>query len=223
MYLTLGYRFSGGCKTYQIDPKHPLFKDCIPHTEKEIEEISENGTDEELVLALRSCLRYNVARIVGRWQMEAHVDDLINEGMLALVEWAPNRHNSKSDRSTMKRATSHLINALENYLNRNVALSSAGKTKQKELIAAGEDPIYLEATQSDYSQCDVEERDPDIYKRDVMDVLEAMETDEIDEYILCQSSWGRTHRELAEEIGVDETTISRRRKRLHQQFLKLSE
>jgi hypothetical protein len=221
MYLALGWL--GDCpRTVQIDKDHPLLKDCKQYTEEEIEAIMD---DEELTLALRSCLRYNVARIAGKWESTIpFIEDMISEGMLAIVEYVARRHDTNSEYSVMKQATSAIINALEVYLNNNQSLASPGVTKQKELIKDGGDPIFLTAVTNDYISCDTAERDPDTYKRDMMEALEALDPmDELDVAILRKSSWGKNSAELARELEVGERLIRRRRDRLYQQFLELTE
>jgi len=223
MYLALGW-IGESPKTVQIDQDHPLLKNCVSFTEDEIEEISKNGTDDELILALRSCLRYNVARIAGKWEATIpYIDDMISVGMLAIVQYVARRHTSTSEYSTMKQATSAIINALEEFLNSNQSLSAPSTRDQKRRLARGEDPLYLQAITNDYSDVMLEERDPDTYKRDVMEALELLNTDELDEAILRQSSWSKTHTELAKALGVSKSTILRRRERLYHQFLKLTE
>jgi hypothetical protein len=143
--------------------------------------------------------------------------------MLALVQFAPKRWDTESTHSIMKRATSAIINAIEIYINDNQSLAAASKAEQKRRIARGEAPAYLSAVMNDYSMCDMEERDPDTYKRDVMEALEALPVrDEIDEAILRKSSWSKSHTELADDLGLDETTILRRRRRLYNEFLELT-
>jgi hypothetical protein len=223
MFLTLGW-LGEIDRTVQIDPEHPLFKDCKQYSEDEIEELAKTCSDDELVMALRSCLRYNVARIAGKWEAATpFIEDMLSGGMLALVEFAPKRFNTASKHSVMKRATSAIINAIEELLNKTQALAAPSVRTQKNRIKNGKDPEYLQAVGIDYSMCDREERDPDTYKRDVMEALEALPVqDEIDEAILRKSSWSKTHEELASELGVDPTTISRRRSRLYNEFLELT-
>jgi hypothetical protein len=223
MYLALGWL--GDCdRTVQIDSEHPLFKGCTAYTEDEIEYISTDGTDEQLILALRSCLRYNVARICGKWESTIpFMDDMINEGMLAIVEWVPKRHDSESEHSVMKRATSAIVNAIEEYINANQSLAAPCAREQKRRIARGEEPTYVRATLNDYTMADREERDPDTYKRDVMEALEAMTPkDEIDVAILRQTNWSKSNTQLAEELGVPVRTLSYRRHRLYKEFLEIT-
>ena len=223
MYLALGW--VGDCeRTVQIDPEHPLFLGCVSYSEEEIEHIAANYSDEDLIMALRSCLRYNVARIAGKWESTIpFIDDMINEGMLAIVEWVPKRNDSVSEHSIIKQATSVVINAIELYINDNQSLAAPSRTEQKRLIAKGENPIYLQAVTNEYTMCDREERDPDTYKRDMMEALEALEArDEIDEAILAQSAWSKNSSELARELGVGERLIRRRRDRLYKEFLELT-
>jgi len=220
MYLALGW-LGDSTKTIQIDPKHPLFLDCKQYTEEEIEEITD---DQELILALRSCLRYNVSRVAGKWESTIpFIDDMINEGMLAIVEWVPRRHETESEHSVMRRATSAIINAIEIYINANQALAAPSRTTQRRRIEKGDDPIYLAAITNEYTHCEMEDTDPDTYKRDVMEALEAIEArDELDAFILCQDSWGWTANEIAQEFGVTRQTVQQRRANLYQQFLDLT-
>lgn len=223
MYLTLGW--IGDCdRTVQIDKDHLLFEDCVRYTEEEIEEISKTGTDEELILALRSCLRYNVARIAGKWESTIpFIDDMVNEGMLALVEWVPKRHDTDSKHSVMKRATSTIVNSIELFLNSNQSLAAASRTEQRRRISKGEPPIYLQSVTNDMTLCDKEEKDPDTYKRDVMEALDALVLeDEIDKAIVRKENWSRTNTEMAKELGVPIRTVSYRRARLYNQYLELT-
>jgi hypothetical protein len=223
MYLALGW-LGDSTKTVQIDPEHPLFKGCTQYTEDEIEYISAWQTDEQLILALRSVLRYNVARIAGKWESTIpFIDDMINEGMLAIVEWVPKRSDTESDKSVMKRATSVIINAIEVYLNDNQAIAAPSVREQKRRIARGEEALYLEAVTNEYTFCDLEEKDPDTYKRDVMEALEALTLeDEIDAAIIAKENWSKSHSELAEELGTYKMLILRRRRRLYNEFLELT-
>lgn len=224
MYLTLGWLGESVRTVWLPAEDHPLFEGCQQYTEEEIEEISNTGTNEELMLALRSVLRYNVARIAGKWEStRPFIDDMISEGMAAIVEFVPKRHYTDSEYSVMRQATSYIVNALEVYLNNNQSLSSASKSTQKRRIADGEDPIYLSAVTNDYRMCDLEDPDPDIYKRDIMESLAAIEPrDELDEYILCKDNWGRTAVEIAAKFGVAKSTVLYRRETLYQQFLEIT-
>lgn len=224
MYLALGWLGDKVRTVWLPAEEHPLFEDCISYSEEEIEKISNEGTDEELILALRSVLRYNVARIAGKWEStRPFIDDMISEGIAAIVEFVPKRHNTNSEYSVMRQATSYIINALEEFLNANQALSAPSSRTQKRKIAEGEGPVYLSAVSNDYQHFELEDPDPDTYKRDVMEAISAIEPrDEIDAYILCKDNWGSTAREIAKHFGISRQAVQRRRSNLYQQFLRLT-
>jgi len=209
--LVLGWYGDGYA---QID--HPLFNGCKSYSDDEIEALV--GTP-DLVVAMRSCVRYNVARIVGKWpSTEPHVDDMLSVAMLAVAKLATTYQPGKQ--TFMKTATSRIVNAIEVYLNKNQAIAAPSLTTQKKRLANGEPPWYL--TVEDI-EAEVEEQDPDTYKRDVLDALSQIPCrDEVDTYLLSQESWGLTSAEIAKKYGVTRQAIHQRRSRLYQSYLQVT-
>lgn len=228
-------------KHYHTDVKrfeHPLLDGAERYTAKQLDEMAQRvidgGSPEELILALRKCLSLLVGRYLANWpESEPYVDEMVSEGFVEITRLCQkipldifNRHG------ILVIATSRAQRAIEDMLNRSRPLSSPSRYTQMELIRKGEDPIYLQSArqleeveaEDDYVE-DIHPADEgDEFVRDILDAFSQIQPlDDIDVAIMDPANWGRELKEVAEEIGTTKWTVMRRKQRLYQRYLELTE
>lgn len=202
--------------------KHSMFSDCEKYTPEQLDELivkirSGEKTRQDLVLALRSVLRYTLGRYLAHYRryVEYHMDDMVCEGFLAITKFVEKLDLSKKH-DILKIAMVRIKKAVETYLNDNrEALTPSLRTQQKS-------PQY-KSTKGEITEGVEPVDEDDIFKRDVLEALEALEPrDRIDAYLLNPLYWGKREQELADLLGVDQATINRRKKSLYRQYLKVT-
>jgi hypothetical protein len=211
------------------------------YTEDELNKLAEHvlsgGDPDELVIALRSRLSALVGMYVANWpDCLPFVDDMVSEGFLALTKLC----NNIPEELFAKKSFSHIAISraecqIERMLNAARSLSAPSAFTQLNRIKNGDAPIYLMAAKQlsndndvedwvDYPETDHPEELGDENARDIFDVVCKIETeDEVDEYLLDDTNWGKTNVQLAEELGVTPPAVRYRREKLYKKFLELTE
>ena len=210
---------------------HPLLDDCKPHTVEDVEKIANSVMaarthPDELIMSLFSCLRYTVGQYLHNWPVSRpHLDDIVSVGLMILTKFVYEDlcEETLNGRKVMHVITQRFTEAINTYLNDNQAITAPSIRTQKRRIRNNKKPIYRKAATNNYSKVVSEDPDSDMYKRDVMDALEAIEArDKIDAFILCSDNWGRTAVDIADELGVPSKRIQRKREFLYNEFLNLT-
>jgi hypothetical protein len=215
---------------------HPLLNDAKVYSEKEIELLGAVVLQDpleapRLILALRSCLRHMVGRYLANWlESRPYEEDMVAEGLLEITAFVDALSlDLLAGRAILKVASQRIQDKIEIMLNAR-HLAAPSKMQQFNRLRAGDDPLYLKAEL--YIACDDmldgevmhPEETGDEWKRDFIEALDQLKAaDEIDEAILDKYNWGRTEQEIADELGVNRLLIHRRKKRLYQQFLEITE
>lgn len=208
--------------------KHPVFIGCKKVEEEELnrmaEEVIAGGSSDDLVLALR----WYVGALVGRYiwnfpQTKKYKDDMVSEALEQIVNLCVKIPEKLfREKGILKLANSRAQRAIEDSLNSMLSLSAPSRWKQWEIMNKGETPIFLTSSTSEYFEDIHPEDGGDELKRDILDAFIKIEPeDEIDEALMDEHNWGRNATELAEELGVDDNTIYRRRERLYKKYLEL--
>jgi len=224
-----------------MNVEHPLLDDAEAHTEEELHAMAVLAADWQekdtsdpldsalraaarvnLILALRSCLRNNVGRYMYYWKdARRFKDEMISEGLLALTLLMNDlTHDFLSDRNILTIASRRIQYSIEEFLNNNLAASSPGMSKQRSLLREGNEPLYHVGNDiADVPESFQPAEVGDEWKRDALQILNGLAEDSIDEAILDRYNWGRTHQELAEELGVSISTINRHKAKLLERYL----
>jgi len=208
---------------------HPVLKGAPSFTEADLEPltaavIEDPSRGDELVMALRFCVSRWVGRYLFYWsETYKYQDEMVSEGLCEISRLVSElSFDLLAGRGILKVASQRIKHAIEKLLNEIRFTAARGFTQQRKGCAQGEDPVYL------YTECEVSEfnepaDEDDIYKRDIIDAMGAIEAkDEIDAYLLCPDYWGKTEKEMAELLDVSQPTIHYRKKRLYNEFLKLT-
>lgn len=228
-------------KHYHKDVKrfdHPLLNDSEKHSQEELDEMARsviNGDDpEKLILALRKCLSLLVGRYLANWpESEAYIEEMVSEGMSEIVRVCHSIPLDKfNEHGILVIATSRAQRGIEDMLNKARSLASPGRSTQMTRIGRGEDPIYLQSarqleeieTEDDYVE-DIHPSDEgDENVRDVLNAFSKLQpSDDVDVAIMEIKNWGKPAAEIAKDLNVSKRTVARRRQKLYQQYLKLTE
>jgi hypothetical protein len=216
---------------------HPLLDDVTKSYDSDkldtlAWEVVEGGDPEELVMALRSCLKLLVGRFLGNWpESTPYVDDMVSEGLSEIV-WLCNDipEDLLAEKSIFKIADSRAQRGIEQMLNSLRALSSASPRTQMTRFNRRENPLYvqsisttlLHSSEDEMAHHPIEDGDEKI--RDILEVVGMLRpADEIDEKILDPLYWDMPDAELAGIVGRCKQAIRKRKLRLYTQFLKFTE
>jgi hypothetical protein len=216
---------------------HPLLDDVIKSYDSDklddlAWQVVKGDDPEELVLALRSCLKLLVGRFLGNWPESApYVDDMVSEGFTEIVRLCNNiPEDLLIEKSMFKIVVYRAQQGIERMLNKIRSLATASHTTQWKRIAQGNEPIYIQGVsdsllstpEDDMAHHPIEFGDENI--RDVLEGIGMLKpNDEIDEKILNPPCWGVSDAELAAETGISRQAIQKRKLRLYNQFLKITE
>jgi hypothetical protein len=217
--------------------KHPLLDDVTESYDCEkLDTLAWKvvvGEDpEELVMALRSCLKLLVGRFLANWpESRPYVDDMVSEGLSEIVRLCNDiPQDLLAKKSIFKIADSRAQYGIEKMLNSLRALAAASARTQTWKIGRDEDPLYVQgvsatllATSEDETAYHPSE-DGDEKLRDILEVIEMLKpADEIDERILNPLYWNMSDSELSGRVGLSPQAIRKRKLCLYTQFLKLTE
>ena len=216
---------------------HPLLDDVTQSYDSDklddlAWQVLEGEDPEELVLALRSCLKLLVGRFLGNWpESIPYVDDMVSEGLTEIVRLCNDIPEDLLAEKGIFVATVYRAQyGIEKMLNSSRSLSSASPRTQLKRIAQGGEPIcvqgvsdsLLSTPEDETAHHPVEFGDEKI--RDVLEVIRMLRPgDEIDEKILDPLYWDMSDAELAARVGFSPQAIRKRKLRLYNQFLKITE
>jgi len=217
---------------------HPLLDDVLKSYDRgkldtlAWQVVDDGANPEELVMALRSCLKLLVGRFIGNWpESNSYVDDMVSEGLSEIVRLCNDiPEDLLAKKSIFKIADSRAQYGIEKMLNSSRSLASASPRTQTKRIGRNEDPLYVQSvsdtllsTPEDESAFHpIENGDEKI--RDILEVIKMLEpADEIDEKILDPLYWNMSDAELADKVGRSRQAIRKRKLRLYNQFLKITE
>lgn len=212
--------------------KHPLLDGCRTVSEDDLNteaaKVLEGKSPDDLIMLLRGCVSMLVGRFLANWPVTApYLEEMVSEGISEIVRLCHKIPLDKfHERGILKLATSRAQNGIEDMLNSIRSVTSPGKTTQKTRMQNGDEPLYFTSEKfiDTSSEQDNPPTDGDERIRDILDAFCKIEPeDAIDEYIMDEYNWGRTNEELAEETGVGKSTIHRRRQRLYQKYLEITE
>jgi|GEM_PF-2755303 len=217
--------------------EHPMLDDVVESYDSDkldalAWKVVDGADPEELVLALRSCLKLLVGRFLGNWpESEPYVDDMVSEGFAEIVRLCNDiPEDLLAEKSIFKIADSRAQYGIEKMLNSLRPLAAASARTQTKRIGRNEDPIYVQGVsdtllttpEDETAFHPVESGDEKI--RDVLEVIGMMRpADEIDKKILNPLYWNMSDSELANEVGVSRQAIRKRKYRLYNQYLKITE
>ncbi len=216
---------------------HPLLDDVIKSYNRGklntlAWQVVEGEDPEELVMALRSCLKLLVGRFLGNWPESApYVDDMVSEGLSEIVRLCNDiPEDLLAKKSIFKIADSRAQYGIEKMLNNSRSLSSASPRTQMTRIGRGEDPLYVQSVSDTLLSTPEDEtafhpvEDGDEKIREILEVIRMLKpADEIDEKILDPLYWDMSDAELAMKSGISPQAIRKRKLRLHNQFLRITE
>jgi hypothetical protein len=225
------------CHTKVQNFDHPLLDDVTKSYDRgKLDDLAwqvvEGGRPEELVLALRSCLKLLVGRFLSNWPESApYVDDMVSEGLTEIVRICNNiPEDLLATKSIFRIADNRAQGRIESMLNSLRSLSAAGPRPQWERIKRGGEPICVQGVSDSLMSTPEDETAyhpvefGDEKVRDVLEVIDILKpSDEIDEKILDPLYWDMSDAELAAEVGLSPQAIRKRKLRLYNQFLKLTE
>jgi len=203
--------------------KHDLLNDAVPFTEDELRDLLEKEQRQELMMALRSCLRHVCGRFLAHYpDCEPFMNDMVSEGMLAIVELSSNiTLDLLANRTILDVAFTRIRDAIERYLNKAQG-AFASLTQQQTLLSETGEPHYPVNTGGYAEESEPVDED-DVFKRDVYDALESIEAkDRIDATILCPVYWDVNDQNLADLLGVSRGLICQRKKALFREFVRLT-
>lgn len=190
------------------------------YSEEDLKEIAKSEGKEQLALALHSCVRNLVGRYLCQWpQTKRFEDEMVSEGFLAISEVLSKFSlDSLIEYGILKLVSRYIREKVQVYLNNNRGLTAPSYTQQKNIKRGGGEPIYVESTNNTTYSEPFEQGD--VWKRDFLDTIKQLEVkDQLDAILLDESSWGKSHKELAKELGVSSCTIYRRRQRLYKRWV----
>lgn len=200
--------------------KHPALDGCKKYTSQQIDDLALKGDKDALFLSLRSSLRYLVGRYLAHYRryVERYVEDMISEGFAVIAKFVNDLDNQPKD-GILDIVHRRIQEAIEVYLNRQQALGPNLRNQRKKTK-----PLYITVTaNADIAEAYELRDEGDVYKRDVMEALEALEPkDRIDAYLLNPIYWGKKEKDMAKLLGVDQATINRRKKSLYRQYLEVT-
>ena len=216
---------------------HPLLDDVTKSYDSDkldelAWEVVEGGDPEELVMALRSCLKLLVGRFLGNWpESEPYVDDMVSEGFSEIVRLCNDiPEDMLTKKSIFKIADSRAQYGIEKMLNSLRPLAAASPRTQTTRIGEGEGPLYVQSVSDTLLSTPEDEtafhpvEDGDEKIRDVLEVIDMLEpADEIDGKILDPLYWNMSDAELSDKVGLSPQAIRKRKLRLYTQFLKFTE
>lgn len=204
---------------------HHLLENLDAPSEDELQtmamQVANGAAMDELCMSLRLCLKNNVGQYMRYWpQTRPLADDMVSVGFLALVKLMHDlTPELLKDRSIFLIANRRIQDAIEQFLNKNIAITSPGLTRQKEVVKDGGEPIYHFATSDEFEH---PHDAGDEWMRDYIDAFRQIKhSDDIDRALLNPLNWGRPLQELADELSVSVTTIHRRREKLHKQCMEM--
>ena len=216
---------------------HPLLDDVTKSYDSDklddlAWQVVDGGDPEELVLALRSCLKLLVGRFLSNWpESVPYVDDMVSEGLSEIVRLCNDiPEDLLAEKSIYKITVSRAQFGIEKMLNKSRSLASASGPIQWARIAQGEEPIFIQGVsdsilsspEDETAQHPIEFGDENI--RDVLEVIDTLTpADEIDEKILDPLCWGVPNSELVDIVGISRQAIRQRKIRLYNQYLKNTE
>lgn len=207
----------GQNKSFKVD--HPLFDGVKKHTKEEVQAIAfkaAKSDKDKLFEALKSCAASVIGRYLCHWPRTRRFEhEMVSEAFLVISEILSEiTFDFVENHDILKVVGRRIVNRIDEYLNRNIGIVSTSVQNQRD-----------NPTTFNYIEIDnlAEFNHPldagDTWKRDYLDVLRSIESkDYIDDYILQKTNWGRSHNEIAKEIGVDARLIYRRRRKLYQKF-----
>jgi hypothetical protein len=193
---------------------------------EEAEKVLAGKGPDDLIMSLRGCVSMLVGRYLANWPTTSRfVDEMASEGIAEIVRLCHNIPVDKfRERGILKLATSRAQTGIEDMLNSIRSISSPSNWTQKKLLRTGKDPIYLTTEATEYNEESHPMDNGDEQVRDIIDAFcKLVPEDRVDAYIMDEYNWGRTNEELAAEIGVGKSTIHRRRQRLYQRYLEITE
>jgi hypothetical protein len=206
--------------------QHPLLDGVVTYTDYELDKLVDESKDDPdfrsiMLDALRGCLKNTVGRYLYHWPItRSFTDDMVSEGFTALCEIPLDK---LSKHGILEVAARRIQDKINLFLNKNQSLASPCLRKQKYLQKDGEDPIYMSQSMDYYCEAVQPLESGDEWKRDMLDTVNKIKLrDQIDTAIMSPLNWGRKHQELADELNIDVSTVSRRKKRLYKQFLQLT-
>jgi DNA-directed RNA polymerase specialized sigma subunit len=201
---------------------HPLLKDCKSYSLEELEEMVarkvNGGPPDELVMALRSIVRYLVGRYCWHWpSTRPYIDDMVSEGMLAIVKLVRELGKQPLKRDIMYMASLRARKSIERMLNAVQSNAAPSFTTQETLIREGKKPVYLATAR------DVEDDDKFVDKQEnLFDILESIAALRLDCQLATQvmdpDNWHMNDVELADKLGVDRLRVFRCRTKLLEQY-----
>ena len=216
---------------------HPLLDDVTKSYDRgKLDDLAwrvvEGEDPEELVLALRSCLKLLVGRFLGNWPESAsYVEDMVSEGFSEIVRLCSDIPEDLLAMKSIFRITDNRVQyGIEKMLNSSRSLASASPRTQLKRIKRGRDPIcvqgvsdsLLSTPEDDAAYHPVEFGDENI--RDLLEGIDLLKpSDEIDEKILDPLYWDMSDAELAALVNLSPQAIRKRKLRLYKQFLKITE
>ncbi len=195
-------------------------------------EVIEGSDPEELVMALRSCLKLLVGRFLGNWpESEPYVDDMVSEGLSEIVRLCNDiPEDLLAEKSIFKIADSRAQRGIEKMLNRSRGLTSASTRTQMYRMSRDEAPLYIQSVSDTLLSTPEDEAahhpidDGDEKIRDMLEVIGMLKpADEIDEKILDPLYWDMSDAELADKVGISKQAIRKRKLRFYNQFVSLTE
>ncbi|RLB67982.1 MAG: hypothetical protein DRH04_07310 [Deltaproteobacteria bacterium] len=210
--------------------RHPVFAGVEPQTEEELQEVYERidqpGAREELLLKLMSLVRYTTGLYLAKWGcLENEEDDIISVGLLAMTEFA----NSVNDevlggRPLLLVAGQRMKDAVDRYVNANKTIVAPSLSTQVRHANTSILKRHLNDVRDvgEVADTDLPFDAGDEDKRDLLDALDSIAKDEIDRAIIERANWGRSNKEIAEDLGVNRATIYRRRSQLYDRYLNLT-
>ena len=216
---------------------HPLLDDVTKSYDRgKLDDLAwqvvEGGDPEELVLALRSCLKLLVGRFLGNWpESTPYVDDMVSEGLSEIVRLCNDIPKGLLTEKGIFVATVYRTQiGIEKMLNKLRSLAAASHQTQWKRIAQGREPAYIQGVsesvlstlEDETAHHPVESGDENV--RDVLEGVGLLEpADDIDEKILDPLYWGMSDTGLAAIAGISKQAIRKRKMRLYNQFLKITE
>lgn len=216
---------------------HPLLDDVTKSYDSDklddlAWQVVEGGDPEELVMALRSCLKLLVGRFLGNWPESApYVDDMVSEGLCEIVRLCNDiPEDLLATKSIIRIVGNRAQFGIEKMLNKAQSLATVSHPTQWKRIAQGKEPFFIQGVsdsllstpEDETAHHPVEFGDENI--RDVLEVISMLKpVDEIDKKILDPLYWGMPDSELSDEVGISRQAIRKRKLRLYSQYLKITE
>jgi len=209
---------------------HPLLDGCGSLDADALDQMAEHvlvgDSPDDLILALRGCVSLLVGRYIANWpDTRPYIDDMVSEGMSEISRLCSEIPlDLFRERGILVIATSRAQYGIENMLNKMRSVTAPSSASQRRLIQRDEEPIYAVAETREYDEANHPLDGGDEGCRDILDAFCRLEPkDEIDEFLLDESNWGKTHAELGRAIGISKVAVMARRQKLYQRYLELTE